>query len=141
MSEIEFIFFNLDPLCAFYHLKKFFVSGSNFLIYLFLIGTGIIRILIQKKSLSIDSHQQQMIKNFSYIIRPMQIEMKEKLTEEQHRYSPPKIETEHFEMLIKHDNGFGNGKGKVTLKYNLHSLVELGVVKGGRYLSTISGNH
>ena len=80
MSEIEFIFFNLDPLCAFYHLKKFFVSGSNFLIYLFLIGTGIIRILIQKKSLSIDSHQQQMIKNFSYIIRPMQIEMKEKLT-------------------------------------------------------------
>lgn len=64
------------------------------------------------------------------IMRPMEEKLKEDLSEQEHGNITAKLEIEHFEIIVKHDDGLRDCKRELALHYYLDTLVENEIVEG-----------
>lgn len=67
------------------------------------------------------------------IIRPMQKQFKKNLTQQKHRYIPPKIQTKHRKIIIQHNNSLTYRKRKLTLHNNFNPFIKIIIVECYRY--------
>lgn len=63
-------------------------------------------------------------------MRPVQEKFEEYLTEQEHGDIAAEFQIEHFEVIVQHDDGLGDGKRELAFHDDLYALVEGEIVEG-----------